>query len=237
MSCSSGEKGDSHQIWVILIANHAWPGRHAAPGADAPVTGNTRRKRPTAGGIRVVPPAAAFLRGRGSSTCGIRIVPVRLPRGVTGRRPADGILCLGVLAMNHSPDIRWQQRFENFDRALSLLKDALSRGPSALNQLEKEGAVQRFEYTLELAWKTVKDYLEQSGVVLSAVTPRQVIKDAFAARILDDGQTWIDMIDHRNLLSHTYDAAKFEEAVDAIHGRYLAAFAQVRDLLGARKDT
>jgi nucleotidyltransferase substrate binding protein (TIGR01987 family) len=139
--------------------------------------------------------------------------------------------------MNHSPDIRWQQRFENFDRALSLLEDALSRGPSALNQLEKEGAVQRFEYTLELAWKTVKDYLEQSGVVLSAVTPRQVIKDAFAARILDDGQTWIDMIDHRNLLSHTYDAAKFEEAVDAIHGRYLAAFAQVRDLLGARKDT
>ena len=139
--------------------------------------------------------------------------------------------------MNHSPDIRWQQRFENFDRALSLLKDALSRGPSALNQLEKEGAVQRFEYTLELAWKTVKDYLEQSGVVLSAVTPRQVIKDAFAARILDDGQTWIDMIDHRNLLSHTYDAAKFEDAVDAIHGRYLAAFAQVRDLLGARKDT
>ena len=139
--------------------------------------------------------------------------------------------------MNHSPDIRWQQRFENFDRALSLLKDALSRGPSALNQLEKEGAVQRFEYTLELAWKTVKDYLEQSGVVLSAVTPRQVIKDAFAARILDDGQTWIDMIDHRTLLSHTYDAAKFEEAVDAIHGRYLAAFAQVRDLLGARKNT
>ena len=139
--------------------------------------------------------------------------------------------------MNHSPDIRWQQRFENFDRALSLLKDALSRGPSALNQLEKEGAVQRFEYTLELAWKTVKDYLEQSGVVLSAVTPRQVIKDAFAARILDDGQTWIDMIDHRNLLSHTYDAAKFEEAVDALHGRYLAAFAQVRDLLGARKNT
>ena len=117
------------------------------------------------------------------------------------------------------------------------LKDALSRGPSALNQLEKEGAVQRFEYTLELAWKTVKDYLEQSGVVLSAVTPRQVIKDAFAARILDDGQTWIDMIDHRNLLSHTYDAAKFEEAVDAIHGRYLAAFAQVRDLLGSRKNT
>lgn len=137
--------------------------------------------------------------------------------------------------MNNGSDIRWQQRFDNFDRALSLLKDALSRGPSALNQLEKEGAVQRFEYTLELAWKTIKDYLEQSGVVLSAVTPRQVIKDAFAARLLTDGQTWIDMIDHRNLLSHTYDPANFEEAVDAIHGRYLAAFKQVRDLLDSRR--
>ncbi|MFM7243062.1 MAG: nucleotidyltransferase substrate binding protein [Planctomycetaceae bacterium] len=137
--------------------------------------------------------------------------------------------------MHHDSDIRWQQRFENFDRALSLLKDALSHGPSALNQLEKEGAVQRFEYTLELARKTIKDYLEQSGVVLSAVTPRQVIKDAFAARLLTDGQTWIDMIDHRNLLSHTYDPANFEEAVDAIHGRYLAAFTQVRDLLDSRR--
>ncbi len=137
--------------------------------------------------------------------------------------------------MNHGPDIRWQQRFENFDRALSLLKDALSRGPTVLNQLEKEGTVQRFEYTLELAWKTIKDYLEESGVVLSAVTPRQVIKDAFAARLIADGQTWIDMIDHRNLLSHTYDPTNFDEAVDAIHGRYLAAFRQVRDLLESRK--
>jgi len=137
--------------------------------------------------------------------------------------------------MNHGPDIRWQQRFENFDRALSLLKDALSRGPTVLNQLEKEGTVQRFEYTLELASKTIKDYLEEGGVVLSAVTPRQVIKDAFAARLIADGQTWIDMIDHRNLLSHTYDPTNFEEAVDAIHGRYLAAFRQVRDLLESRK--
>lgn len=137
--------------------------------------------------------------------------------------------------MNRGPDIRWQQRFENFDRALSLLKDALSRGPTVLNQLEKEGTVQRFEYTLELAWKTIKDYLEEGGVVLSAVTPRQVIKDAFAARLIADGQTWIDMIDHRNLLSHTYDPTNFEEAVDAIHARYLAAFRQVRDLLESRK--
>ena len=137
--------------------------------------------------------------------------------------------------MHGSPDTRWLQRFENFDRALQLLRDALSRGPSHLNQLEKEGVVQRFEYTLELAWKTIKDYLEASGLVLTSVTPRQVVKDAFAARILTDGQTWIDMLDHRNLLSHTYDPINFEEAVDAIHGRYLAALGQVRDLLDGRR--
>ena len=137
--------------------------------------------------------------------------------------------------MHARPDTRWLQRLENFDRALDLLRDALARGPSALNQLEKEGVVQRFEYTLELAWKTIKDFLEESGLVLTAVTPRQVVKDAFAARIVADGQTWIDMLDHRNLLSHTYDPVNFEQAVEAIHDRYLAALGQVRDLLDAQR--
>lgn len=125
---------------------------------------------------------------------------------------------------------------DSFERALSLLEDALSRGPAALNQLEKEGTVQRFEYTLELAWKTLKDYLEESGIVLTSITPRQVIKDAFAAKILIDGQAWIDMIDHRNLLSHTYDPVNFEEAVNAIHGRYLPALRQVHRLLAGRRN-
>lgn len=137
--------------------------------------------------------------------------------------------------MNRDPDIRWQQRFESFGRALALLEEALSRGPTALNPLEKEGVIQRFEYTLELAWKTIKDYLEQGGIVLAAATPRQVIKEAFAAKVPADGQTWIDMIDHRNLLSHTYDPVNFEDAVDAIHGRYLTAFGKLRDLLDGRR--
>jgi nucleotidyltransferase substrate binding protein (TIGR01987 family) len=84
-----------------------------------------------------------------------------------------------------------------------LLREALERGPGALSPLEKEGTVQRFEYCLELAWKTVKDYLAESGVVIAPVTPRQVLKDSFAAGILDDGQLWMDMLAERNLLSHT----------------------------------
>ena len=122
-----------------------------------------------------------------------------------------------------NPDIRWKQRFQNFDRAYCLLEKALEDGPAALSLLEKEGVVQRFEYSFELAWKTVKDYLEENGIVFPTVTPRQVLKDGFAAKILEDGQVWIDMLDHRNLLSHTYDSANFEEAVEAIAARYLPA--------------
>ncbi len=133
-----------------------------------------------------------------------------------------------------TPDIRWKQRFQNFERAYGLLREALAHGPSALSALEKEGAVQRFEYSFELAWKTVKDFLEAGGMIFSPVTPRQVLKDAFAAKVIADGQVWIDMLDHRNLLSHTYDAAKFEKAVEAIAARYLPAMAELHRYFSER---
>lgn len=126
-----------------------------------------------------------------------------------------------------NPDIRWRQRFENFERAFGLLREALRSGPEPLNDLEKEGAVQRFEYCFELAWKTIKDYLQYGGFTISKITPRQVLKEAFAAGIIDNGQVWVDMLDHRNLLSHTYDQARFEQAVVAIHDRYLPAFGRL----------
>ncbi len=127
-----------------------------------------------------------------------------------------------------NPDVRWKQRFQNFDRACGLLREALARGPSALSMLEKEGVIQRFEYSFELAWKTIKDYLEEDGLVISPVTPRQVLKDAFAAKVLTDGQVWINMLDNRNLLSHTYDALVFEKAVNAIAAHYLPAMEELR---------
>jgi nucleotidyltransferase substrate binding protein (TIGR01987 family) len=136
--------------------------------------------------------------------------------------------------MSTNPDIRWKQRFQNFSRAFMLLREALERGPGALSALEKEGTVQRFEYCFELAWKTVKDYLAESGVVITPVTPRQVIKDAFAAGILGDGQLWMDMLAERNLLSHTYDKAVFDKAVEAMHARYLPALAAAHAWLSGR---
>jgi nucleotidyltransferase substrate binding protein (TIGR01987 family) len=124
-------------------------------------------------------------------------------------------------------DIRWQQRFDNFERAVVLLREPFERDVTKLSALEKEGTIQRFEFALELAWKTAKDYLEHEGRSMQPVTPRNVFKVAFAAGILRDGQVWIDMLDHRNLLSHSYDASTFEQAVIAIRDRYLAAFEEL----------
>ena len=104
-------------------------------------------------------------------------------------------------------------------------------GPSALNQLEKEGVIQRFEYCFELAWKTTKDYMEANGFVFAVVMPRQVLKDAYGAKLIADGQVWIAMLDHRNLLSHSYNPAVFEEAVEAIHHQYLPAMERLLDFL------
>ena len=133
--------------------------------------------------------------------------------------------------MAPDPDIRWKQRFQNFNRAYVLLREALQHGAAALSLLEKEGVIQRFEYSFELAWKTTKDFLEAGGLVISPVTPRQVLKDAFAAKVITDGQVWIDMLDHRNLLSRTYDSAVFEQAVAAIAARYVPAMADLHQYL------
>lgn len=124
-------------------------------------------------------------------------------------------------------DVRWKQRFQNFNRAAALLREPLDRGIETLSALEMEGTVQRFEFTLELAWKTLKDYLAFEGYVIEPVTPRNVIKEAFAARIIREGQVWIDMLDHRNLLSHTYDESTFETAVSAVKDRYMAAIEEL----------
>ena len=77
----------------------------------------------------------------------------------------------------------------------------------------------------------MKDYLEESGIVFAIVAPRQVLKEAFAAKVLSDGQVWIDMLDHRNLLSETHSLARFEAAVNAIHLRYLKAMGQLHEFL------
>lgn len=132
-------------------------------------------------------------------------------------------------------DIRWKQRFDNFDRAFVLLREVCDRGVDSLSQLEKEGSIQRFEVAFELAWKTLRDYLEESGIVVNPATPRNVIKEAFIAKLLEDAPVWIDMMLHRNLLSHTYDIKVFEAVLRTVAERYFPAFDRLHEFFLTRR--
>ncbi len=114
---------------------------------------------------------------------------------------------------------------------LGFCRKPLAGGQENLFPLEQEGAAQRLEYTLELAWKCMKDYLENSGISFAPATPRQVIKEAFAAKIISDGQICIDMLNHRHLLAHTYDFAVFEEAIRAAAEHYIPALQELHEFL------
>ncbi len=121
-------------------------------------------------------------------------------------------------------DIRWKQRFQNFEKAYHQLKDSVLK-VNKLSDLEKEGMVQRFEYTFELAWKTLKDYLEDQQVDVNF--PRQVIKQSFHYEIIDDGELWMDMLEKRNLMAHTYQEDIFRQAVKKIAEDYFPAITQL----------
>ena len=127
--------------------------------------------------------------------------------------------------------IRWKQRFQNFEQAFLLLQEALENDLDSLSMLEKEGIIQRFQYTFELAWKTLNDYLKYQGIVFDQTTPRAVIKQAFASGIIKDGHVWITMLEQRNLMAHTYNKENFEKAISGISKHYLQAIRQVYELL------
>ena len=117
-------------------------------------------------------------------------------------------------------DIRWQQRLDNFSKAVKLLEEVQILDLEKLSQLEKEGIIQRFEYTLELGWKTLKDRMESDGLILDRISPKVVIKEAFQAKYIDDIDSWLQMINDRNLLSHTYDLKTFESIIPDIRNHY-----------------
>ena len=118
-------------------------------------------------------------------------------------------------------DIRWQQRFNNLENAhknLIEMLDLLKEEPA--KKAYKLAVIQSYEMDIELAWKTLKDYLTYLGYKIQA--PREVIKQAFAIDFIDDGDMWIKMIEDRNLTSHTYDETKAQEIVDSISEDYFA---------------
>jgi nucleotidyltransferase substrate binding protein (TIGR01987 family) len=103
-------------------------------------------------------------------------------------------------------DIRWKQRFENFDRATKKLLVFSAEEEKHGGDIHQVALIGAFKFTFELGWKTLKDYLGFSGVDVSM--PRDVIKQAFHHNLIEDGQVWIDMLMDRNILSHVYDEKK-----------------------------
>ena len=127
-------------------------------------------------------------------------------------------------------DIRWKQRFENFSKAAAQLKEFIEKPD--LNKFEKQGLIQCFEYTFELAWKTMKDFLEAQGFAVKS--PRETIQTAFQIELISDGHAWIDALDKRNLLAHTYDEGRANEAEELIRNRYYKAIGELRERLAEK---
>jgi nucleotidyltransferase substrate binding protein (TIGR01987 family) len=114
------------------------------------------------------------------------------------------------------------------------LREAIEQ-EEPLTQLAKEGVARRFTRAVELAWKTLKDYLESENVVLESVTPRAVIRRAFEAGIIEQGETWQKALDARNRMSHTYNLETFERVIADIRTSYLAAFEELSLFLLERR--
>ncbi len=120
-------------------------------------------------------------------------------------------------------DIRWMQRFQNYRQALKRLSEAVALSRQrALSELEQQGLIQAFEFTHELAWNVLKDYLEAQGFV-ELIGSKNATRQAFKNGLLDEGEAWMDMIQARNLTSHTYQDKIAEDIVKDILGRFYPA--------------
>lgn len=112
---------------------------------------------------------------------------------------------------------RFEERKHDLKNAKNRLKEALEE---EANDLAVDGVLHRYEFTFELAWKTLKDYLEYLGVPLDTGSPREIIKESFVHHLIENGETWIKMMLARNSLSHLYDENNSRQIYDAIKNEY-----------------
>ena len=132
-------------------------------------------------------------------------------------------------------DIRWKQRFDNYNRAFLELKEGIDMANERpLSKLEKQGVIQGFEYTHELAWNVLKDYLEFQGIV-GLIGSRDTTREAFKRGLISDGETWMEMIKSRNQSSHAYDQATAEKILAAILSRFYVEFQNLHGEFASRQ--
>ncbi len=126
--------------------------------------------------------------------------------------------------MTDKSDIRWQRRLSNFQRAFASLAAGVALARTRpLSDLEKQGLIQAFEFTHELAGNVMRDYFAYQGN--TAVTgSRDAVREAYSKGLVVDGEGWMEMIWSRNLTSHTYNQAVLDEIAERIAGAYFALF-------------
>lgn len=129
--------------------------------------------------------------------------------------------------MENLKDIRWRQRFENFEKSYKLMEKYSKE--EIKTELEKAGMIQFFEMTFELAWKVLKDYLESEEFMVKS--PRETIKQAFQIGLIDNGHIWIDALSNRNLTTHTYDEVLADNMVKEIKELYFPELKKMYDKL------
>ncbi|PCI97913.1 MAG: nucleotidyltransferase [Flavobacteriales bacterium] len=125
-------------------------------------------------------------------------------------------------------DIRWKQRFSNYQKALNQLTKFIEKGE--LNELEEQGLIQSFEYTHEIAWKTLKDFLKDKGEE-NLYGSKDTTRLAFKEGLLKNGEVWMDMIKSRNLTSHTYNEEVSTLIVNQIKQFYFNEFCLLQTTL------
>lgn len=123
---------------------------------------------------------------------------------------------------------RFEQRREDYFNALERLKEAVKQGNS---DIIIDGILHRFEFTFELAWKTVKDYLEYLGITNKVGSPREIIQTGYKQGIIEDGESWIKMMLSKNSLSHIYDEKTSREIYEYIVNEYIDLFENLKKKL------
>lgn len=118
---------------------------------------------------------------------------------------------------NNDNDVRWKQRFQNFESTLKHLKEALDiKDPDII---QRAGMIQFFEMSFELSWNMIKDYLEEQGFT-DVKSPRESIKKAFETGLITDGHGWLKMMEDRNLTSHAYEEETAKEIEKVIRNNH-----------------
>jgi nucleotidyltransferase substrate binding protein (TIGR01987 family) len=130
--------------------------------------------------------------------------------------------------MKNREDIRWVQRFSNYNKALAQLKRFFAK--KELNELEEQGLIKAFEYTYELAWNTIKDFYEDQGET-GIQGSKDAVRLAFKRGLIGEGESWMEMIENRKLTVHTYNEATATEVVNLIKKKYFDLFINLQDSL------